>query len=49
MIDTMDLGASATQEEGNDQPVFDLANDPVPSFATLQQERSGVYSRRRAY
>jgi len=49
MIDTMDLGASATQEEEIDLPTFDLANDPVPSFATLQQERSGVFSRRRAY
>jgi DNA-directed RNA polymerase subunit alpha len=47
MIDTMDLGASATEERA--ESFFDLASDPVPSFATLQQERSGVFARRRAH
>jgi len=47
MIDTMDLGATATQEPS--EPLFDLATDPVPSFAALQQERSAIFARRRTH
>ncbi len=44
MIDLMDHGTIATEE--HTQPFFDLVNDPIPSFAALQQERAQVFARR---